>query len=346
MIHEIDPLTDNRWQDVLSQHRASASVFHTHSWIEAIQRTYGYGHIAITTSAAGGTIHNAILVCRVPSWVTGRRLVSLSFSDHCEPLIASPNELSSLTAHLVADVKAHRCKYIEIRPLNILIPPDTGLAPSQSFCHHTLHLTASPSDLFLAFHKDCIQRKIRRAERERLTCEEGRSPELLRKFYHLQILTRRRQQIPPQPFAWFRNLAECMGEKLTIRVASKDGNPVASILTLQHRRTLVYKYGCSDKAYSNLGGMPLLFWRAIQSAKAEGLSEFDLGRSDWENEGLIQFKDRLGAKRHELTYWRYPAAAAAHAGSTWKMKVAKRVFSLLPHVCQSAAGNLLYKHVG
>jgi lipid II:glycine glycyltransferase (peptidoglycan interpeptide bridge formation enzyme) len=233
-----------------------------------------------------------------------------------------------------------------LRPLGQSSLGEFGLRQSQSFCFHILDLSPTTADLFHSFHKDCVQRKIHRAEREALTCEEGRSPDLLHKFYHLQILTRRRQQLPPQPFAWFQNLAACMGEKLKIRVASKDGKPIASILTLQHRRTLVYKYGCSDKAFSNLGGMQMLFWRAIQDAKAEGLSEFDLGRSDWENEGLIRFKDRLGATRSTLTYWRYPASSAVHPGSSWKIKAAKRVFSCLPSACLPAVGKLLYRHIG
>jgi lipid II:glycine glycyltransferase (peptidoglycan interpeptide bridge formation enzyme) len=243
------------------------------------------------------------------------------------------------------DVDVNRCRYVEIRLLSLPPLVECGLEKSQSFCHHLLELSPTPAELFRVFHKDCVQRKIHRAEREGLVCEEGRSPELLRKFYSLQIMTRRRHQLPPQPFAWFRNLAACMGAKLNIRVASKDGRPVASILTLQHRHTLVYKYGCSDKAFSNLGGMQLLFWRAIQDAKTQGLLEFDLGRSEWENEGLIRFKDRLGATRGTITHWRYPASSAAQATSTWKMKVAKRIFSCLPDSCLSAAGRLLYRHM-
>jgi lipid II:glycine glycyltransferase (peptidoglycan interpeptide bridge formation enzyme) len=236
-------------------------------------------------------------------------------------------------------------EYVEIRPLSLPSLRDCCLGPSQNFYHHALDLSPTAAELFHGFHKDCVQRKIRRAEREVLKCEAGRSTELLRKFYSLQIMTRRRQQLPPQPFAWFRNLAECMGDKLKIRVASKDGRPVASILTLQHRQTLVYKYGCSDKAFNNLGGMQLLFWRAIQDAKTQGLLEFDLGRSGLDNEGLIRFKDRLGAKRRTITYWRYPASSIAQSTSTWKMNVAKRIFSRLPDACLCVAGKLLYRHI-
>ena len=345
MTEELDPLTDIRWLRLVSRH-SSASVFHSPEWLEALHRTYGYEPVALTTSASNSELHNGILFCRVNTLLTRRRLVSLPFSDHCEPLATGSCELSCLLSALEHDADANRCKYLEMRPLGPPSLVECGLGESQSFCFHKLDLGHPAPELFHAFHKDCVQRKIHRAEREGLTCEEGRSPELLQKFYRLQILTRRRQQLPPQPFAWFRNLAACMGEKLKIRVASKDGKPVASILTLQHRRTLVYKYGCSDKAFSNLGGMQFLFWRAIQDAKSQGLLEFDLGRSDWENEGLIQFKDRLGGTRSTLTYWRYPASAAAHARPAWQTKLAKRIVSRLPNACLSALGSLLYRHAG
>lgn len=345
VIQEVDPRIDARWLRLVCQHTTS-SVFHSREWLEALHRTYGYEPLALTTSASDSELHNGIVFCRVNTWLTGRRLVSLPFSDHCEPLVTNPEELSCLLSALKAAADGDSCKYVEIRPLGSGLPGECGFAPSQSFCHHVLDLNPGADELFRGFHKDCVQRKIRRAEREGLMCEEGRSAGLLREFYRLQILTRRRQGLPPQPFAWFRNLAACMGEKLKVRVASKDGKPVASILTLQHRRTLVYKYGCSDKAFSNLGGMQLLFWRAIQDAKSGGLSEFDLGRSDWENAGLIRFKDRLGAARRTLTYWRYPAGSAVQAKNTWKMKAAKRLFSRLPGGCLAAVGKVLYRHLG
>ena len=47
------------------------------------------------------------------------------------------------------------------------------------FLSALLDLRPGPEALFRNFHKDCIQRKIRRAAREALTYEEGRSDELL-----------------------------------------------------------------------------------------------------------------------------------------------------------------------
>jgi lipid II:glycine glycyltransferase (peptidoglycan interpeptide bridge formation enzyme) len=103
------------------------------------------------------------------------------------------------------------------------------------------------------FHGDSDQRKIRHAERENLQYEEGTSDDLLQEFYRLLVVTRRRQYLPPQPLSWFRGLIAAFGKDLKIRVASKDGVAVASILTLSHKKTMVYKYGCSDAAANKLG---------------------------------------------------------------------------------------------
>ena len=85
--------------------------------------------------------------------------------------------------------------------------------------------------------------------------ESGNSERLLNAFYRLMVQTRRRHRLPPQPIQWFRNVAACMGDRLQIRVAFKDGNAIASILTLQHKDVVVYKYGCSDTA-SRISGVP------------------------------------------------------------------------------------------
>jgi hypothetical protein len=343
-VYPVDPLKDPRWMPFLQEH-SHASIFHTAGWLEALRRTYGYEPVAFTRSAPGAELRDAIVFCRVKSWLTGCRMVSLPFSDHCQPLLEGEESFQPLLLLLGRE----KCDYVEIRPLQWPLSATGGNVlrpPGKQFCFHQLSLQPDLAALFRGFHRSSVQQNIKRAERQGLSYEEGRSGELLRKFYHLQLITRRRQQLPPQPFAWFRNLAACLGDKLTVRVASKDSCPVASILTLQHGRTLVYKYGCSDKQFSNLGGMHWLLWRAIQDAKSEGFQEFDLGRTDWENEGLIRFKDRLGATRSTLTYWRYPESSAPQAGHSWKLAAAKRISSRLPNACLVAAGNLLYRHLG
>ena len=113
--------------------------------------------------------------------------------------------------------------------------------------------------------------------------------------------------LPPQPMAWFQELIGGLGDSVKVRVAFKDDVGMANIITIRHKDTMVYKYGCSDARYHNLGGLPMLLWKAIEDAIGQGLSEFDFGRSDLDNEGSAIFKDRWGASRSVLTYWTSPS---------------------------------------
>ena len=191
---EIDPIHDPSWLALVEKH-PRASVFHTPGWLEALRRTYRYEPVALTTSPPGQELANGVVFCRVSSWLTGQRIVSVPFSDHCEPLVDDLSELGCILAALRDAWKGNGWKYIEIRP----VESDFGISPdfskSETFCLHRLDLHPSLEDLFRRFHKDCVQRKIRRADRENLAYEEGRSELLLEKFYRMLVATRRRQLI-------------------------------------------------------------------------------------------------------------------------------------------------------
>lgn len=343
-IHTVNPLSDSRWDELVADH-PSASVFHQKGWLQALARTYGYEPYVLTTSS-DGTLQNGIAVCRVSSWITGTRLVSLPFSDHCEPLLDDLHGLSEFTNALRTECDHQRWRYVELRPLSGIQDAGHGLQPSCSYWFHELDIRPELAKLFRGIHKDAFQRKIRRAEREGLSYEAGRSEQLLEEFYKLLLITRKRHQLPPQPRAWFRNLVECMSDKVQIRVARKNGAPIAAMLTLRHRSSVVYKYGCSDETFHSLGGMPFLFWRLIEESKASGAQQIDFGRSDLHNEGLITFKDRLGASRKRLTYYRHARTASQGAATLQDSRTVQQFFSLLPEVIASAAGRVLYRHMG
>jgi len=326
-----------------------ASIFHTSGWLEALRRTYGYEPVAFTHSAPGSDLRDAIVLCRIRSWLTGCRMVSLPFSDHCQPLLDGEESFLPFLSSLKSAFERENWKYLEVRPLfwpGTTMGSDLTTSQGDQFHFHRLDLEPDLNALFRGFHKNSMRQMIRRAEREGLTHEEGRSRSLLDLFYKLLVRTRRRQRLPPQPFGWFLNLADCLGDRLTIRLASKDGQPVASILTLAYKQTLVHKYGCSDERFHNLGGMPLLFWRAIQSAKEAGLQELDLGRSDLGNEGLFQFKGHLGAACSRISYYRYPAQAPASSVRSWAGGTLRSLLSHFPDWGLVPIGKYFYKHLG
>lgn len=345
MIYPINPIHDRRWETFVERHPHS-SIFHRPEWLKALWRTYGYEPVAYTTSGPQEELANGLVFCRVSSWITGKRLVSLPFSDHCDPLLDKDDMAPALLDELRKEQKRRKFSHVELRPRSEFPSLETGAEPSESYCFHAIDLERDEKAIYSSFHKDCVQRKIKRGDKEKLEYSEGRSALLLRMFYNLFVETRQRQGVPPQPFRWFQNLAECLGPAMQIRVALKSGRPAAAILTLQHQKTLVYKYGCSDTGLNNLGGTPWLFWKTIQDAKAQGLQELDLGRSSWDNSGLIAFKDRLGGTRTPLNYWKYPQPAPRSSLLGRLKRPAGWVLGHSPQPVLIAAGRVLYRHFG
>jgi CelD/BcsL family acetyltransferase involved in cellulose biosynthesis len=344
-IHIVDPLSDSRWDELVARHH-SASVFHERGWLEALARTYGYEPFVLTTAPPGEKLNDGLVLCRVSSWVTGTRLVSLPFADHCDPLLNGPREYEAFTAWLRNERDSKDQRYAELRPLQEVNGTGAGLRPFRTYWYHELDLGVSIEELFRRLHRNSFQRKIQRAEKEGLTYEAGRSQDLVDEFYRLLRMTRRRHQLLPQPRIWFRNLVECMGDKIEIKLARKDGTPIAAIVTLRHGSCLVYKYGCSDARFHNLGGMPFLLWRLIEESKAAGAQKIDFGRSDLDQDGLIVFKDRLGTKKTLLTYYRFTNGTEKREAAPWESQGLREIICRLPESFLSQASRVVYKHLG
>jgi CelD/BcsL family acetyltransferase involved in cellulose biosynthesis len=343
-INIINPLSDNRWDDLVARH-PRASAFHQRGWLEALARSYGYEPIVLTSTPAGAPLCDGMVLCRVSSWMTGTRLVSLPFADHCEPLLNKRGESLEFMNWLRAECDRQRWSYVEFRPLEAGHDLAHGLQPESSYCFHELDLTPPLEGIFRRMHENSFRRKIRRAEREGLSYEVGRSEQLVDEFHRLLAVTRRRHHVLPQPRAWFRNLIGCMGDNVQIRLARKNGSAIATMLTLRHGPYVVFKYGGSDPRFHGLGAVPFLFWKLIEESKASGVEKIDFGRSDWNNEGLITFKDRLGTTRRLLTYYRYTNPRGDAVTALGFLRSWKTMFSL-PDAILSMAGRVLYRHIG
>ncbi len=324
--------------------RADASVFHSRPWLKALRRVYGYEPLVLTDTSPGAALQNALLFCKVTSSITGRRLVSVPFADHCDPLVNSDDELTRLASAATEVAARKRCRYVELRPRTLNVGPPFALGAS--YCFHQLELSQGVDAVYRELHHDCIHRKIRRAEREKLAVEAGNSNVLLGHFYHLQTRARLRLGLPPQPLAWFEALLSEFGDKATVRVAYSAGEPVASIVTLEFNRTMVYKYGCSEERSNRLGGAQAVMWAAIQDACRKGHTLFDMGRSDLDQPGLIEYKDRWGASKTRLNYFRYPSKTAGSRTLNQAFSGGRQAFSKMPPSVAVWVGRYFYRHLG
>jgi hypothetical protein len=150
---EVDPLKDPRWASFVAEHPRS-SVFHTAHWLEALTRTYNYKARVFTSDPPDTPLKNSIVLCEVNSWLTGSRLVSLPFSDHCDPLLSDSTGLSVLLQSI--SQCAAGLKFAEIRPRSEQIMSESGFHPHDEFFLHTVDLTRSLDQIYSKLHKDGV----------------------------------------------------------------------------------------------------------------------------------------------------------------------------------------------
>jgi hypothetical protein len=346
MIRALDGTSDPRWREAVLRH-PSSSVFHTPEWLEALRRTYGFAPVVYAAGGPQSDVSGGIPFCRVDSWLTGRRLVSLPFSDHCQPLVGGA-ELEEILDHLQRASRESALRYVELRPL-VTESPDSfdrsGFVRQGSQYHHQLDIRADADALFKGI-ASALRYDVRRAERAALEYAVGRDRHMVGGYFRLHLLTRSKQGVPPQPRVWFENLAASLGEMLDIHLLLQDGAPVAGVVTILFRDQLMWKYIASDPLRNGAGMGKWLLWKSICRGKEQGATTLDMGRCDPENLGLAQFKERWGAPRADLSYLRFPSAPAKSGRSTWMSDAAKSVVPRLPTSLLAAAGRIAYRHVG
>ena len=131
-MYRIDPLHDPRWNQFTATHPL-ATIFHSGPWLDALRRTYRYEASAFTTAPPSEAITSGLVFCDVSSWLTGRRLVSLPFSDHCDVLTSDPDDKNQLLSALIEHLKETGANYAEIRPVISIPTSHTEFHESQEF---------------------------------------------------------------------------------------------------------------------------------------------------------------------------------------------------------------------
>lgn len=240
-------------------------------------------------------------------------------------------------------------EYLEVRPIGdefAQLGDELGFRPTGQYFRHVIDLQPDYQDLFKTFDKDSVQRRVKHADRVGLIEKRGISIDLLRDFYRLFVITRRRHRVPPPPFMWFRNLVNCEGGAAQILAAYTGDTPIAAVLTLLFKKTAYFKYGCSDARFNRFGATPWLLWKAISAAKASGALQFDMGRTQEENLGLLTFKNHWVPSAKRLTYWRFSDTRPLDKSSAWKLELSKHLFSHMPNALLILSGKLIYRHIG
>jgi CelD/BcsL family acetyltransferase involved in cellulose biosynthesis len=292
-------------------------------------------------TGADGRLAAGLPVAFVRSRLTGARLISLPFSDACQPLYDPTTELEPPA--LAAAVAKER----ERTGLPLEVRSDLGGAPGgvvvPRYAQHRLLLDRDVESVERRFTKAQVKRGIAKAVREGVTIEWRQDGSALGRFYSMHMATRQHQGVPTQPRRFILRLSELFDAGLGfVLLARHEGRDIAGAVFLTAGNTLTYKYGASRRRHLGLRPNNLLFMEAIRWGCQHGLRTLDFGRTDPENEGLLAFKRSWGAEESPLAYT-YLGGREPDRAPRFSQRAMRTIIQHSPPALGRLVGEALYR---
>lgn len=339
----VNPAHFEKWNEMLLE-SGKPSIFSSSSWARVLAESYGY-EPKYFTIMKNGRLSTLVPVMDVRSFITGRRGVSLPFSDYCEPIFLNDSDKTEAMEAIKSYGKKAGWKFIEFRSADYF---SSDVTCFQYYHGHTLQLSDNEEQL-LSGMRDSTRRNIKKAERLGVKAESATSIDALENFYRLNCLTRKKHGLPPQPLIFFRKIHEHVLAKNLgfVILASHGGRYVAGAVFFHFGDQAVFKYGASDMNFQELRANNLVLWEAIRRYAEKGYKTFSMGRTEQGASGLRQFKNGWGGEEHLIRYFRFNLAQESFAGDCSPVRERYyRVFHLLPLPILKFSGKLLYRHMG
>jgi hypothetical protein len=344
----LNAVQNEAWDGFVVKHK-HGQCYHTTSWGELVEKSFK--HITFLKLALlandGREIEAGIPVYLVKSWLLGNRLVSVPFGTLCDPLIENEIQLNILIDELHTLKNKYNCKRLELKLFK-----DKQIENSSKFSVNTTHkhqylYLDDTFDKIESKFKRTVRQAIKKAKESNLTVIKSDKVDDLKQFYRLYLITRKRNNVPAQPFRYFKNLLFDLGEHSKTLYVKKENEIIGSGIVLSFKNRVSLEFLASDTNYLSMRPNHLLAFEAIKQAKEEGYHTFDFGRTLPDDTGLLRFKKYWGTKIIDLKQ----AVDADSDSNTYDKD--KINFKLVSYICGIAPMPIykllnlfFYKHLG
>jgi hypothetical protein len=338
-IQIINPLEYNGWDDLIIS-KPEYSFFHSSAWAKVLNESYGYipRYLSIINAQ---NIQFFLPIMEINSTFTGKRGISLPFTDYCSPLLDESYQIS--WDYLIDFCRNFQWKYIEIR--GVLLESN-NIQPSVEYYRHIIELN-NIQEIENKIHNN-HKRNIRKAKSENIRIDFLQSHEALKIYYRLHCITRKRHGLPPQPWYFFQSIYKniIVPGHGGIVLGFYDSKPVAGIIYFQYRKSIIYKYGGQDQRYQSYGANHILWWEVLKKFSELGFQSLDFGRTDLSHQGLRRFKLGWGAEEQLISYYKYNYVNEKFITDSKKhFLVYRKLFRNTPIFISKQIGRMLYRHV-
>ena len=339
-VMDVSATSDPRWAEVVERHRSD--VFHSPGWLRVIKRTYGFDLRALIVDELGTA--TAGIPYAVIDDLRGSRVACAPFTDFCDPLFTTQDEWESICKGL-----ASLGDDVRLRTLHADISDDDPVFEASARARwHAIDLHLDVDDTWMAISSSA-RRAVRKARSEGVTIRQGTSKDDLRSFFELHLRTRKlKYRLLAQPYAFFEHIWDEFLDtgNGSVLLASHEGADVAGVVFLDWHGTRYYKFNASDPATAAVRPNDLIMWTAIEQATADGIERIDFGLSDWDQEGLIRYKQKYASVDGTIVFRRSRSAPEPNASANEALSAMTHLLTgaSIPDEVTEAAGASLYQY--
>jgi lipid II:glycine glycyltransferase (peptidoglycan interpeptide bridge formation enzyme) len=229
------------------------------------------------------------------------------------PIVAEPSQLDDALSRLASLARERRAIFLKVDPE---IDAEVGAAPLGAagfrrapdiqpvIATLELDLGQEENALFAALEKD-TRWSVRQAEKRGVTIRDASGDDDLRALYNLYAETGQRAGFITRTWDYYRRMWGILvtGGHAKVRLAEKEGKPVAGALTWRCGERDVYQSAATNDAGRTAYAAYALLWRCIIEARKGGARRFDFGgipadvtRKDDPMYGPYLFKKGFGGK--------------------------------------------------
>lgn len=281
--------------DAFALAQSGAQPFHRPQWSMAVER--GCGQRALYLVAGGGGVAGVLPLTAIRSRLFGSALVSAGFAVGGGILARDEATATALADTAWALAVKRGIPSLELRGGHL--PP--GWDRREGVYANFARALSQDDDAILGAIPRKQRAEVRRALGFGLEVRIGAAPADRAAHYRIYSESVRNLGTPVFPRALFAAMLEAFGDDADILTISRNGTPLASVLSLYANGTVYPYWGGGTHDARHWRANDLLYYELMRHAARRGCTRFDFGRSKL-GTGAYSFKKNWGFTPEPLVY--------------------------------------------
>ena len=299
-IHQLNAAAFDAWNRFVVDHEA-ATFFHLAEWQFVLERAFNFPTYYLYATQ-DGEISGVLPLALVKRPPFGTALISTPLCVTGGAIGRDRATIERLEIAALQKAKELNVGFLEMRRTTA---PTRKVLTNSNYAGFRRKLASTAEEALLAIPRK-QRAEVRKGIKAELTTQldDGIEP-----FYSVYAESVRNLGTPVFSKKYVQTLRDVFGQRCGVLTVSRDGAPLASVLSFYFHDEVLPYYGGGTPTARAYSAYPYMYWELMRDAVDRGLKSFDFGRSIL-GSGAFAFKKNWGFEQTPL-YYTYDLVSAS-----------------------------------